>query len=1238
MYTVVTHEFIVMSIAYLEENNMKKLALLFIIVILAFVSCKQANFEEKQGDYGTVVFDLTESSNLRAIDQSTALPDLLSSKMKIFIERDGRMAEEKEFRSGDKKQYKGTFSIGSKIKFTAVVISKSVKWKGSIKHTVTSGMNHLNLKLKKSASSLEPLKFKLVNNEFSLGFFGENSFLNNEGVSNSYASLNSVPSFCRDQKGRTYVLYNDNSTNEEIQFKRYTSEGVEDTSFIRPSITGQKMNLGIASDHKTGNIFVSYMAGGTGYSISLLKEKPLGAQAELRDISPSSFVYNIHSMAVYNDIIAIIEFGNDYKLYLYKFNGEDKPISKITDKIIDKALLNINIKGSTSPNPPQAKIMDCFMNDKNIYILCNCYTKYSPYVSTGTILKVSYTEEKGTLNIEQAIKLIGKDEYVAENNIVNVQDETKELYGPMKFVGFDEDVLYIADDGVVREYEGGAIQLIENKNRLVCFNLKDEKIFIENKDSNIETWMPENMAITKINGTIFFSYDRKGINEVAKIKIFDGSKFAKFDNSDVLTIENPDTTLVYVFDLSGNFYVRTKDGNNVDILKKYSPYKTENGIEYKENTEFKGDGLPDVSSSNSILSLYYDGMQKHLYYKVGHDLYKLVENSWVLVDKGSYTFTRYMAIHDGKITFYNNGIKTIDIKDGKLEGGEKILSDPIELRNGNNVIGICVYNNISYFLYKDSNGKLYALVMDSDKRTAKTEALFKVDSYIADLNEIRPIGFDEKTNELKFFFDEVREDYDGRIEANLNKYISLKYTDSMLSATTKELPSDDITWYEEGKVWEGASDAIMLWKTQHPTTPVASKPTAKYYGVSDVTATLGSFPSLASSTSPYSYDVYDVFCYDQAGNLYVLIGKGGSYYVVRFEVTENKDYNLNHLKTKIDGNAFDNWKSKFKVSASGTNFDPKSFVMAVYSDSPKSGVLYYRYFDSHNKIRINKKTISAGEFDSEAEVQWLGFGSNEIDSYYEESGQKIERQFMSMVANKDGLFIAQKELVYQGGYNNKYYKSYNIEIRKYLSTNDNYASPDAKIDIVGKASERIPTKMFKDNPISYDNSEAQWNEYIRENISDMYAYNGVLYALSYKEEGGQAFPTESINSNDRALKNMSVSGKLLKVGNSTSNFENGVTVIKESNSKPNETGMFAPSHIIGILPNQLVIASDGYYGSTDSNNKRTATNYNMIYFLTLKADDGNLKIESKENKEAYFNLEYQEEVETDLSKEWKLKN
>ena len=154
----------------------------------------------------------------------------------------------------------------------------------------------------------------------------------------------------------------------------------------------------------------------------------------------------------------------------------------------------------------------------------------------------------------------------------------------------------------------------------------------------------------------------------------------------------------------------------------------------------------------------------------------------------------------------------------------------------------------------------------------------------------------------------------------------------------------------------------------------------------------------------------------------------------------------------------------------------------------------------------------------------------------------------------------------------------------------------------------------------------------------MYAYNGVLYALSYKEEGGQAFPTESINSNDRALKNMSVSGKLLKVGNSTSNFENGVTVLKESNSKPNETGIFAPSRIIGVLPNQLVIASDGYYGSTDSNNKRTATNYNMIYFLTLKADDGNLKIESKENKEAYFNLEYQEEVETDLSKEWKLKN
>ena len=55
---------------------MKKLIFILAVTFIAFISCKQSNFEESQGEYGTVVFDLTGSFNLRSIDQSTGLTKL----------------------------------------------------------------------------------------------------------------------------------------------------------------------------------------------------------------------------------------------------------------------------------------------------------------------------------------------------------------------------------------------------------------------------------------------------------------------------------------------------------------------------------------------------------------------------------------------------------------------------------------------------------------------------------------------------------------------------------------------------------------------------------------------------------------------------------------------------------------------------------------------------------------------------------------------------------------------------------------------------------------------------------------------------------------------------------------------------------------------------------------------------------------------------------------------------------
>ncbi|MGP1520572.1 MAG: hypothetical protein ACTTIZ_03575 [Treponema sp.] len=1217
---------------------MKKLIFILTISFIVFISCKQSDFIETQENYGTVIFDLTGSSNLRSIDSSTGLPKLEDSEMNILVESNGNRTEEKQIGKLDKKQYKKTFLVGSKIKITAVVMTEGSKWKGTVEHIVTSGNNYLNIKLKKAAFSLEPLKFKLSKlgnkGKFELGFFKNGKSINyffNEEVSGTYTSMNEIPLFCRDQVGRTYVVYNDSSSSSALHFERYTSEGNKDASFVSPSSSfgSQGSVENICSDHKTGNIFYSYKKGGVyDYFVALLKE----GESAIKDITPSSFVYNIQSMTVYNNIISIIEKSNDDKLHLYKFNGENKEISIIDTKDLTE-LLKVKIKDDPSAILSKAKIVDCYMNDKNIYLLYGCNSSYSDYISVGGILKVSYIEERGTLKLGEPIKLVGMKEYTFDDlHIINVKDERKELYGPRRFVGVDEDVLYIADDGVVYGYEAGTPKVRENKNRLVKFNLKSEKISIVEKEDKIETWMPETKSFSKTNFTLFFSRKEEHGNKVAKIKIYDGKKFAKFGTQDVLTVEKPDSMLLYTFDSSGNFYVRDKNTTNVDILIKYYPSEEQDDIVYEKDSNFNNIALKDVDASNPIASLYYDEVKRNLYYTSNGNLYKLDGAEWKKITKGIYDFSSHMAIYDEAIWVYDKDSKSAKkllIKGLNLEDGGTSVTVPL-----NTVVSFSIYKGVLYFLYTDRGKKLYASALKiGDVNFKKTEALFTLSPRLSLLNEIRPIGFDKETDELKFFFDEVKEDYDGRIESSVDKYISLKYSDSQLSAKLEDLPSEaNATWYENEVAWQGASDAIMLWKKTN------QNGVTKYYAVDNVKDSLNSIPSLMSSTTGSTlYTVYDKFCYDQFGNLYVLIEKSPDYYVVRFELTEDKNYNLNHLGSKISDGTLG---AKFKVSKQGAGniFEPENFIMAVYADSATSGTLYYRFFDGTNKIKINTKSISGGKFDNVAERNLLGYGAGEIEAEYTDSGAKIERQFVAMAANKDGLFIAQKELEYVMPANQRYYKNYNIEIRKYLLHNTNYTEPNGKIDIVGSSNNRIPTEMFNDYDITsgLKNANAGWDIYVRETISDMYAYNGVLYALSYKQVGGEAFNTET-SGGTKTLRKMSVSGNLLKVGKTTLDFTGGFTPLHSSSAELKESGKFAPRHIIGILPNQLVVASDGYYGFTNEHNKRKAINYNNIYFFNLNGKD-QLGVKNEENKNAYFNLEYKEEEEADLSKNWELVN
>ena len=1246
---------------------MKKLIFIFAVVFIGFMSCKQFDFGENQenGDYGTVVFDLTNRLNARAAGND-GLPDLAHSRMNITVAVDGQREETIPFSKDAAKQYKGTFLVGTKVRFGVALLTKSGKWKGSSEITVASGINNLSVKLKKTIAELEPLKFKLYMDEtdpsnlvkrFSLGFFDEDDKASpffTEGGKDIEVSIDEykekIPSFCRDSKGRTYIFYKDNagggSSTSNIILKRYTSEGDEDRSFSCGT-GSDRTNILVTADTKTGNVFVSYKIGTPPQTkLYLVPEEG----STLKDITPSRppTMTDISAMSVYNNIISTVGWDSKYKVKLYKFNGENTSILKIGEGTINQTLLSLKVEGAPSGKEyVSGSFVDSFMNDKNIYLLCRNDDGSGYFASTGGIIKCDYTVQGATGNISEVERLIAKNEYKAdEHNIINVKEEdgAKEFYGPQRFVGFNEDVLYIADDGMVREYEAGQAQLLENKNRLVSFNLKSEDIRV--KKENLETWLPESKAIAKTKPTLFFSYEKVSGDTFAKIKLHDESGFLHFENNtDVLSIGTPNTDgLRYVVDSSGNFYVLHETNGNVNKLEKYSPYKTENRVVYKCDYKFEDIDLKGADDTNKITRLYYDHVKKDLYYYIDHStmLYRLDGNNWGNITRGNYVLKEIMTIYDGRIWAYNDRTKEIEsigINNGALETSAKPESGIIQPGEfaSKRVLGLSMYDDVLYFLYSDAVAEdVYALAVKKDGTNLQktNEPLFKLATYIED---IRPIGFDEKTQELKFFRDVVNKDYDGRVSGNINGYVAIKYDGNSLTKKEMDNPSDDIKWYAEEKAWQGATNAIMLWNLVS-----ASDKTAKLYALTkeelgkDPTTLI---PSFASNSTDTAYEVYDKFCYDQFGNLYMLIESGGSYYVVRAELTEDNNYNLSALATALS-KSFSSSTAKFDVTY--PSFKVDKFIMTVYADTATSGTLYYSYIDAPSKITIKKHRFENNNFkNGTADGTFLS------DIPVGEISNELERQIMAIAANKDGVFIAQKELEYTRPNNNKYYKSYNIEVRKYLhNSTTTYDPPNAAIDIVGSKTSRVPTEMFSDYSYSNDPSNpapnlkdkvAQWDKYIRENITDMYAYNGLLYALSYKRVGGESFVTEEDNPSPK-LRKATVSGAMWKVCNTdeTSNSAKKVFEIKDEDEK--EKAGFSPRRFIAVLPKKLVVASDGYYGfianETPSGAVKKAINYDKVFFFNLKGDEVEEESDPVDVKATFdFNLE-KESVKGGLDCEW----
>ncbi len=521
---------------------MKKLITAVLMLSAVFFSCNQG----VNGEYATVVLDLAgSSSGGRAIAQN-GLPYLEDTH--ITIEANGRVggAFVKDFPPEKNRSVALRLIAGDTVHLRVKASNASGIWSGSTTFTVEDGTNAVFVKLNKTISGAQALTFSMTKTDSVPPHYIFTLNAGNKRISPPPGGNADILPFCRDGKGNIYIAKGNN-----LYF--YTSEG-DDSSGTPTVVTGNIKQL--VGDSKTGKV---YLLDDNKKLYDVQAESPL---SNWPSVSLSSAGFSTGDARIY--LIAahdgqLFVFGRqtptDNGLYVYDIKTTPSfQLTVVTNKEIDEL-----------PSGPTSKYTDMFVTDDAVYLLRKEYAV--PPVSSGNVYSkgalIKYDYDKDDKEIDDKEEF-GTSDNGTQNGIVLTPDTS--FYGPLKFIGFDDDVLYIADDGVKFTYFNEVPRITANKNRIASFNTSTKSLSFTDISA---TWAKEEKVWSppqKIKTLLW----KKGIG---------GFDYYAVDSADSPLGAHPDLESqyssnsyidVFCFDQAGNLYVVKEESGDYKVAR-YEP-------------------------------------------------------------------------------------------------------------------------------------------------------------------------------------------------------------------------------------------------------------------------------------------------------------------------------------------------------------------------------------------------------------------------------------------------------------------------------------------------------------------------------------------------------------------------------------------------------------------------------------------------------------------------------------------
>ena len=582
----------------MKKQYVNSVSILLTMLCLAFTAC---NGMFTGGDTGTVRV-VIGGGTARSVG-GKGLPALNEKNTVITITDEEGTALARETTS-----VTVTLPIGTKITVKAVVTTAAGEWHGSEKHTVTAGDNFIAVKLSKTLKVAANLLVSIT------GEHNSGSNIVSLSTQNGKKLLDGIligkkPVTARDKIGRIYVLYEEPS----VHIKRFDVEGNEDTGFetnltaaLPSSVTIDDID-NIAIDIDDNYIF-------------LFKQNTVYCFKEKEDHSFKSFGHDdfptvpssteARAVAVDDDDVLFAVYDQTLFAGEFEFVALPTPGNNKTLKFKSATPARQNLDKLRSNSAFGNDLPDCtglFADDDGMYcLLTQRKEEAGKKYALGQLVRYEYSGSTLTKKTEIGLNPAAP---TADPIAFNAQY----FSNPIGFIGYDEDNIYIADDGVNIEYLNENWRINGNKNRIAAFNRGNGSLSF--RDSGA-TWFTEHAVYKKPNTKILLWEKRSPAMALSPMNYWistDGTE--AFSATNKLFEDSVQPTDVFCYDQDGNLYILWKDSSNYNVrrfeLKADGTYDKNTAATPDQNLDLT---VPFSPNADCVIAVDISDGKKYLYY------------------------------------------------------------------------------------------------------------------------------------------------------------------------------------------------------------------------------------------------------------------------------------------------------------------------------------------------------------------------------------------------------------------------------------------------------------------------------------------------------------------------------------------------------------------------------------------------------------------------------------------------